>query len=116
MKYDRLLEATNSLSNLDEFVAACLDCFEKKLPYGIYNVTNPGSVTTSQVAQMIHESGVCTKKFEFFDSESEFMKRAAITPRSNCVLDSSKALSAGLKLSPVEDIIRRCLASWIRVA
>jgi len=112
MRYDTLLEAENSLSNLDEFQAAALDCFEKNLPYGIYNLTQPGSVWTSEVVAMIKEAGLSDKQFRFFDSEDEFMQQAAKTPRSNCVLDCSKALAAGLRLTPVKEAIRRALGSW----
>ena len=112
MSYSRLLEAENSLSQLDEFANAALDCIEKRLPYGTYNLTNPGSVTTRQVVNLIRESGICEKDFQFFDSEDEFMQLAARTPRSNCVLDSSKAIAAGLKLTPVEEAIRQALRCW----
>ena len=60
------------------------------MPFGTYNVTNPGRVTTREVVELIRHSGVCRKEFEFFASEEEFMSVAAKTPRSNCVLDSSK--------------------------
>lgn len=112
MRYSRLLEAENSLSHLGEFVNAALDCIEKRLPYGTYNFTNPGSVTTRRVVDLIRESGVCDKSFSFFDSEEEFMRLAAKTPRSNCVLDSSKAVAAGLELTPIEDAIRHALRCW----
>ena len=112
MRYDTLLEAENSLSELNEFVAAALDCFALNLEFGIYNLTNPGSVTTSEVAAMIRESGVSHKQFQFFDSESEFMRLAAKAPRSNCVLDSSKAVAAGLRLTPVHTALQRSLNQW----
>ncbi|QDV43220.1 dTDP-4-dehydrorhamnose reductase [Stieleria neptunia] len=111
-RYENLLEAENSLSNLPEYVAAALDCFEKNVPFGTYNLTNPGSVATSEVVEMIKEAGVSDKEFRFFDSEDEFMAKAAKTPRSNCVMDSSKALVAGLKLTPIHDCIRATLAQW----
>ena len=111
-RYDTLLQAENSLSELNEFVAAALDCFALNLEFGTYNLTNPGSVTTSEVAAMIRESGVSLKQFQFFDSESEFMRLAAKTPRSNCVLDSSKALAAGLRLTPVRAALQRSLSEW----
>ena len=52
MRYDRLLQAENSLSHLPEFAAACLDCLEKVVPFGTYNMTNPGSVTTRDVVDI----------------------------------------------------------------
>jgi dTDP-4-dehydrorhamnose reductase len=112
ISYQTLLEAENSLSNLYEFTAACHACFLQKLPYGIYNLTNPGSVWSSEVVELIKRSGVSTKKFRFFSSEAEFMQLAAKTPRSNCVLDSSKAIASGLKLTPVQDSIVSMLKSW----
>ncbi len=114
LAYDRLLEAENSLSDLDEFVAACVDCLRRELPYGIYNLTNPGSVWTSEVTALLRASGVTDKQFKFFDSEAEFMALAAKTPRSNCVLDSTKAVRAGLRLTPVVAAIERRLHSWAR--
>ena len=110
LNYDRLHEAENSVSHLDEFVEACLDCFEKGLEYGIYNMTNPGAVTTRQVTEWMLEEGVTTKEFDFFDDEEASMRDAAATPRSNCVLDSSKLEAAGIFLRPVEEAIRRSLS------
>ena len=112
-RYDTLLEAENSLSNLAEFVAAALDCFELNVPFGIYNLTNPGSLKTSDVVALIQASGLTDREFKFFDSEEQFMDRAAKTPRSNCVLNSSKALAAGLKFTPIVDSIQQTLASWV---
>jgi dTDP-4-dehydrorhamnose reductase len=112
MRYDRLLDATNSLSQLDEFVAATFACWEMKLPAGIYNVTNPGQVTTREVVDLIKESGVCIKKFDFFKNEDEFKQIAAATPRSNCILNSEKLISAGVRMTPVRDAIQQALANW----
>lgn len=112
MRYDTLLEAENSLSHLPEFAAAALDCIERELPFGTYNLTNPGSVQTSQVVELIRQCGVLDKPFRFFDSEHEFMTRAAKTPRSNCVLDSHKAIQAGLHLTPVTEALRQSLTQW----
>lgn len=116
MRYQRLLEATNSVSELDEFVAATLDCWTRRVPFGTYNVTNPGRVTTHEVVELIRRSGVCTKPFEFFPSEDEFMRTAAKTPRSNCVLDSSKLERAGIRLTPVHEAVERDLKAWRKAA
>jgi dTDP-4-dehydrorhamnose reductase len=112
IKYDRLLDVTNSLSQLDEMVRACVTCWTKRIPFGTYNLTNPGSVTTREVVEMIRHHGLSHKVFSFFKSEEEFMKIAAKTPRSNCILDSSKATSAGLVLSPVHDALDAALRQW----
>lgn len=112
LRYDRLLLAENSLSELGEFVRAALDCFVLNVPFGIYNLTNPGSIKTNETAQLIQEIIAPEKTFEFFDSEDQFMQLAANARRSNCILDSSKAVDAGLKLTPVRDALRNALTTW----
>ncbi|MGA3006316.1 MAG: sugar nucleotide-binding protein [Opitutaceae bacterium] len=114
MRYQRLLEATNSISQLHEFVAATFACWEKRVPFGTYNVTNPGRVTTHEVAALIKQSGLCRKEFAFFKDEDEFMHVAAKTPRSNCVTDSSKLASVGIKLTEVHAAIEQALREWKR--
>jgi dTDP-4-dehydrorhamnose reductase len=116
MRYSRLLEATNSISQLDEFVEATLACWTKRAPFGTYNVTNPGRVTTREVVDLILRSGVCRKEFSFFSDETEFMQVAAKTPRSNCVLDSSKLEGAGIRLTPVHEAVERDLKAWRKAA
>ena len=112
MSYDSLLDAENSLSDLHQFAAACVDSFRLGIPYGFYNLTNPGSVTTREVVELIKQAGVIEKEFRFFQDEDDFMRKAAKTPRSNCVLDSSKALGAGLKLTLIREAIADCLMRW----
>ncbi len=112
MRYSRLLEATNSISQLEEFVAATFACWEKRVPFSTYNVTNPGQVTTHEVVELIKQSGVCPKEFSFFKSEDEFMHVAAKTPRSNCVMDSSKLASVGIQMTEVHEAVRRDLKNW----
>ena len=116
MRYPRLLEATNSISELDEFVESTLACWTKRVPFGTYNVTNPGRVTTREVVDLIRQSGVVNKEFQFFSSESEFMATAAKTPRSNCVMDSSKLAGVGITLTPVHDAVIRDLKAWRKAA
>ena len=112
MRYAKLLEAENSISQLHEFVAATLACWEKRVPFGIYNVTNPGRVTTREVVSMIEKIGVHPKKYEFFPSEAEFMKVAAKTPRSNCVMTSAKLASVGIQMTPVREAVEQALLTW----
>jgi dTDP-4-dehydrorhamnose reductase len=113
MNYDRLLDATNSLSHLDEFADACLACALQECDYGIWNLTNPGSVTTRQVIELVRRHGLSDKSFDFFATEAEFLRVAAKTPRSNCVLDSSKAVAVGLPLSPAEEALEKAMKNWI---
>ncbi len=116
MRYARLLQAENSISELNEFVAATFACWEKRIPFDTYNVTNPGHVTTREVVSMIEKAGVHPKKYEFFESEAEFMKLAAKTPRSNCVMSSEKLARAGIVMTEVHASIENALRRWVKNA
>jgi len=112
IRYQRLLEATNSISQLHEFVASTFACWEKRVPFGLYNVTNPGQVTTREVVDLIRQSDVCTKTFEFFKDEADFMHTAAKTPRSNCTMSSAKLASVGIVMTEVRESINQALRNW----
>ena len=117
LRYERLLDARNSLSQLDEFARAAFECWERRVPFGIYNVVNPGSVTTREVIELLErspfggrliESG---KRFAFFPGEEAFRK-VARAPRSNCVLDSSKLQGVGIHLEEVHEAVERAWNQW----
>lgn len=123
MTYKTLLEAENSISHLEEFVASTFACWEKRIPFGTYNVTNPGAIMTSDVVRWIQEETARRDKegipcpfprsYAFFDDLESFMKIAAKTPRSNCVLDTAKLTEAGISLTPVEEAVRKALREWV---
>jgi dTDP-4-dehydrorhamnose reductase len=116
MRYPRLLAATNSLSQLGEFAAATFACWEKRVPFGAYNVTNPGAITTHEVVDDIKKSGVCPKDYVFFKDEDEFMHVAAKTLRSNCIMDSSKLARVGITMTEIHEAIARDLRHWRKAA
>ena len=93
-------------------VAATFACWEQRVPFGTYNVTNPGHVTTHEVVGLIKKTGVSNKDFKFFADETQFMATAAKTPRSNCVMNSSKLAAAGIKLTEVHEAVERDLRRW----
>ncbi len=113
LRYARLLEARNSLTHLVDFVPAALAFASLRPAPGLYNFTNPGAVTTREVAALLAAAGLRREPFRFFVDESDFMREAAVAPRSKCVLDSSKLLSAGISLPPVQEALHTALANWI---
>lgn len=115
LTYERLLDVRNSLTELHEFIDCCLRMTQLGLPFGTYHLTNGGSITTREITDILQRAGFAGRTFRFFEDEAEFMRLAAHTPRSSCVLDNSKALAAGLPLSEVHDAVARCareLAEW----
>jgi len=109
--YSKLLNAENSISHRSDFVKACLDLFENDCPKGIYNIVNSGYASTEQVAQLMTKYNI-KDNFSFFESEEEFYRLGAKAPRSNCLLDNSKLLSAGVKIRDVSEALEDSLRKW----
>jgi dTDP-4-dehydrorhamnose reductase len=112
--YPKVYDNVNSLSHRGDFARACLELWERRAPFGIYNLTNPGYVTTRQVTRMLERSVAPGRQFEFWANDQEFYRLAAKTPRSNCILDVSKTLAAGVKLRSVESALQDSLLHWKR--
>ena len=110
--YPRVYENVNSLSHRRDFGRACLDLWALRAPFGIYNVTNPGWVTTRQVAELIQARLKPRRDFSYWASDAEFYRLAAKTPRSNCVMDNSKLISAGVKIRSVQEALEDSLKNW----
>jgi hypothetical protein len=86
--------------------------WERRAAFGIYNLTNPGYITTRQVVGLIQKILRPARDFEFWVNDEEFYRLAVKTPRSNCVLDTSKLLAAGVKMRPVEEALHASLKEW----
>ena len=113
-RYSKVYDNVNSLSHRGDFVNGCIDTWKIKAPFGVYNVTNPGYVTTRQVIEMVQDVLKPKREFIFWESDEEFYKFAAKTPRSNCIMDASKLLSAGVKMRSVEDALLDSLRRWVQ--
>jgi len=111
-RYRKVYDHVTSLSHVDDFVKACLDLWECRAPFGTYNMTNPGVVTTRQVVEMIQRFIEPTRPFDYWADDEEFYAEGARAPRSSCILDVSKLLSTGVKIRPVEQALAAALRAW----
>jgi UDP-glucose 4,6-dehydratase len=111
-RYAKVYDNVNSISHRADYVKACLDLWQLRAPFGIYNVTNPGWVRTRQVVEMLEKYLRPARKFEYWQNDEEFYRVAAKTPRSNCVLDVAKLLAAGVKVRPVQEALEDSFKNW----
>jgi dTDP-4-dehydrorhamnose reductase len=111
INYDTLVSENNSISNKIEFVKACIDSIKLEIPFGIYNITNTGYISSIEIAEkLIHT--ICPNKKSKFLKIDDFYKKINSMPRSNCIIDNSKLLSTGIKISEVNESINWCLKNW----
>lgn len=112
LRYRKIFDTINSLCQLDDFVRACLGLWERRAPYGIYNVVNAGAVETRRIIELIQQILKPGRIFEFWEREEDFYRCAAKAPRSNCILDVSKLVAAGIKIQPVIEALKNSLQHW----
>jgi dTDP-4-dehydrorhamnose reductase len=112
-RYAKVYQNWNSVSHRRDFVAACLDTWLQKAPGGVYNVVNPGYVSTQEVVEKIREKLKSGWSPDFWGSDDEFYRFGAVTPRSNCILDTTKILKAGIKIRPVAEALAEALDRWV---
>jgi UDP-glucose 4,6-dehydratase len=110
LSYDTLLDAENSLSHRADFAKYVMELIEQKVPHGIYNVTNKGSVTTRDVVQLIKKYNLSNKDFKFFDNLESFGKET-VAPRSNCVLDTTK-IEQYIKIRTAQEALEDALSKY----
>ena len=111
MTFDKLVEADNSISNRKELVNACIQCILKAVPFGTYNVTNPGHIRASEIVEMTKKILKMDKEFQYFADLAEFDRFRQI-PTSNVILSSSKLADAGIYMAPVHDSVEWSLKNW----
>ena len=111
LKYEKLLQAKNSISNKQEFVSACIQTILDKVPYGIYNIVNTGYITTDLLIEKLKKTIAKDKIFTVINEE-ELYKNYAKAPRSNCVMSNRKLLETGIKMKSVDESIDYCLNNW----
>lgn len=111
-RYAKVYNNFNSLSHRADYAKACLDCWFQKVPFGTYNVTNPGFISTAEVLEMIQSILKPEREFTLWESDADFYGTGAVAPRSNCVMDSSKLLGSGVKMRSVTDSLQNALNGW----
>ena len=111
-RYAKVYQNWNSISHRADFVGACLDTWLQKVPGGAYNVVNPGYVSTQEVVEKIRSRLLPSWNTTFWQSDDEFYRFGAVTPRSNCILDTTKILKAGIKIRSVDESMQEALARW----
>jgi dTDP-4-dehydrorhamnose reductase len=110
LSYDTLLDAKNSLSHRADFAKYTMNLIEQKVPHGIYNITNKGSITTKDVVELIKKYNLSDKNFKFFDDLESFSKKT-VAPRSNCVLDTAK-IEEYINIRTAQEAIEDALSKY----
>lgn len=110
IQYETLLDVTQSLTSLDDFIESAWTLYQRNAPTGTYNVVNPGAISTQAITEMLARAGL-RSEFKFFSSQAEF-EGTVTAPRSVCVLDSTKLSETGIVLPPVACAVESAIKHW----
>ncbi|KAK4533004.1 hypothetical protein CCYA_CCYA15G3861 [Cyanidiococcus yangmingshanensis] len=116
-RYEKVVNIPNSMTVLTELLPVALDMSERGLT-GVYNFTNPGSITHNQVLALYKK--YIDPEFQWKNFTLEEQAQILKAGRSNCELDGSKLLrdNPGAKIREVheamEEVFRRMQAQGIR--
>jgi hypothetical protein len=95
---------------------ATFACWEKRVPFGTYNVTNPGRVTTHEVVELIRALGRLHEGIlvllERGGVHADRGQDAAVQLRPGLL----EARAAGIRLTPVHEAVERDLKAWRKAA
>jgi dTDP-4-dehydrorhamnose reductase len=95
--YPEVWEHENSITHRGDFAKAALDLWELRAPYGVYHMTNPGSINAVSILFKMN------------------LKSSAIIsagPVTGSRLSAKKLLDAGVKIRPVEEAVSEAIKNW----
>jgi len=109
-------DGLHSLTHRGEFVRACLELWERGAPFGTYNLTNPGGMTTHQVGALIQQLRSPPRTMAMAEPNGETHGPVKGVGPADCVLDSAKALATGVNLRFARQAVEESLARWHSIA
>jgi dTDP-4-dehydrorhamnose reductase len=101
IRYSQVYDHINSLSHRGDTVKACLDLWEKRTPFGTYNVTNEGAIAARDIIKMMEER-------RMLDHTPQFVPG----PNGGSKLSVKKLLNTGVKIRHVNEAVAESLAKW----
>jgi len=113
LKYDNIIDQKNSLTNVEDLCGYILYFLSDLLDgsvqhqYGIYNVVNPQPVRTSDIVDMMKQSGLINDNWNQITLEALY--ETTVAKRSNCVLSDDKIRSINLRLPDTLTSLSKCI-------
>lgn len=106
-KYPTIVDAVNSFTWLPEFSSAIAEFCRKKLPYGTWNLVQPGTMSNREIVEILERHKLC-EPGKHYVSVGEFSE-SVIAQRSFCHLSSKKANSVGLMETDVHEALYQAI-------
>ncbi|MFA5793188.1 MAG: sugar nucleotide-binding protein [Candidatus Gracilibacteria bacterium] len=107
--YKKVISVPNSISVISDFILASKSLIAKRAT-GVYNVTNPGTITHKEILDMYKEIVDPNFNYELFSLDE--LSKITKSGRSNCALCTNKLEKEGIHLRPVHEAVRATLIEY----
>lgn len=107
--YEKVIDIQNSMTTIPDFLNAMEILIEKRKT-GVYNIVNPGTTSAAEIMKMYKEIVNPNHNFEVFSLRE--LDKITKGKRSNCVLNTNKLESEGIKIPEIHGAIRECLLKY----
>lgn len=108
LHYDNLISSPNSVTNVNDLVDFTYAFIQKKPLYGVYNVTNTGSIEARTIISLMRKNDLENNNWRFVSIDEANFKVA----RSNCILNNDKIRDIDLELPDVNVSIEKSIKDY----
>jgi len=109
LKYPQIVDIQNSITTVPHMIKAIEELIIKKKE-GIYNMTNPGTISAVEIIRMYQEIIDPSHKFQIISSAS--LDNLVLDKRSNCMLNSNKLEAEGIFIPEIHEAVKSCLIEY----
>jgi len=107
--YERIIDEPNSMTTVPDMLKSLKGLIDKDRD-GIYNLTNPGTISPKEIMEKYKEIVDSSHSFRVMSLDELNEITAGI--RSNCVLNSSKLEAEDLELPEIHGAVISCLQEY----
>ena len=107
--YTRVINTANSASIMSDFIKTAAELIARRRT-GVYNCTNPGSITHKELLDMYVE--IVDPKHTYEVISLEELGKITKAGRSSCVLNTDKLAAEGIHLLPIKQAVREALVKY----
>lgn len=108
--YNKVIDIQNSMTIVGDLVR-CVDWVIENDKQGIYHMTNPGTISASEV---MHEYNKYMLSHKFSIISGDELNLITKAKRSNCILNSDKLSKEGFEMENIVPAMKNCVKTYFK--
>ncbi|MSR85024.1 NAD-dependent epimerase/dehydratase family protein [Candidatus Uhrbacteria bacterium] len=109
--YSKVIDVANSVTVVEDLLSACRQLLEKRAA-GIFHVVNPGVMRHRDLLALYREYVDPNHSCEWIMDQELVTSGLAKKQRSNCILQSPRLETLGIRLRPIEEALRDTMQKY----